>query len=194
MDQKIVRVAAQFGDLPECGAEVFGFLARIGEDQRPLALHAVVHKGIARVVDGGSGGGGRRILRLGCLFLAGVLHVEMLQPQPPAQRALRKGWNVGCPPGTGRQPGCGFFGVADGCGQPHATWMPPEHAPDAGKLAENLVATVRAGQRMDFVDDDKAQVTEQARDVVAPVDEHRLQRFRRNLQDAARAFQQLFLM
>ena len=49
MYQEIVRVAAVVGNLPHCGGNIFGFLARIRENNCLLALDAVVNIFIARV-------------------------------------------------------------------------------------------------------------------------------------------------
>ena len=62
------------------------------------------------------------------------------------------------------------------------------------QLADDLVAAVGAGQGVYLVDDHEPQVSEQPQDVVGAVDEHGLQRLRRDLQDARRAIQQAFLV
>ena len=72
--------------------------------------------------------------------------------------------------------------------------MVSDYPPDARQLAENLIAAVGAGERVNLINDHEPQVPEQPHEVIAPVDEHRLQRFRRDLQDAARRFEQFFLV
>ena len=60
VDQKHILLSPRLGDLAEGGAEVFGLLAGVGEDQGFLVLDAVVHILVARVqgVSGGLGEGG----------------------------------------------------------------------------------------------------------------------------------------
>ena len=57
-----------------------------------------------------------------------------------------------------------------------------------------MPAAVAAQERVNLVDDDKAQVMEQAWHGHVLMHEECLERFRRNLQDAARMLQELALM
>ena len=60
--------------------------------------------------------------------------------------------------------------------------------------AERLPASIAAHKRMDLVDDDVAQIAEHARNRHVLMDQERLERLGRNLQDTARLFDELCLV
>ena len=64
--------------------------------------------------------------------------------------------------------------IADGGGQTDPAGGDACAFAESGELAEDLVAAVGAGEGMDLVDDDVAQVAEDAHEVGVPVDEHAL--------------------
>ncbi len=95
---------------------------------------------------------------------------------------------------AGAQVCAGRFGVADGGGKSDAAWIHVRHAREPLDAAKRLVATIAAQQGMHLVDDDIAQIAEQPVYRGMPMEQHRFERFRRDLQNARRVFHQAALV
>ena len=135
-----------------------------------------------------------RIGRLRRLVILGVLDVEMLQTQPPADLALLEGGHVHGDARVPCQPVGGKVWVTDGGRQTDTAGGTADEVTDTGELADDLVAAIRAREGVDLVDDDVAEVTEQAQDIVGAVDKHGLQGLGSDLENARGLFQELFLV
>ena len=83
-----------------------------------------------------------------------------------------------------------IFRIADGRGESDPSGMASGQLAQPFDQAEGLHPPVATQERMDLVDHDEAQITEQGRDLHVLVDHQRLQRFRRYLQNAGRFAQQ----
>ena len=112
---------------------------------------------------------------------------------PYAARFLKTGDNAVTSRSL-REKSARALGVADGGRKANTAGLYARHARKALNKAERLPATVAAHERMDLVDDHIAQVAKHARDRHVLMDQERLERLGRNLQDAARFFDQLSLV
>ena len=120
--------------------------------------------------------------------------VEVLHRESPHPAWLLEARDDAAAPRAAGEKGSGALRIADGGGKADAPGVHARHAREPLDKAERLPAAVAAQERVNLVDDDKAQVMEQARDGHVLMHEECLERFRRNLQDAARMLQELALM
>ena len=72
--------------------------------------------------------------------------------------------------------------------------MDPSHFGEPLDQTEGLHAPVAAQEGVDLINDDEPQIAEQPRDFPVAPDQHRLQRFRRDLQDPGGILHQLSLV
>ena len=128
------------------------------------------------------------LLRLGARVVE-VLHGDA----PHATRFLNTGNNAAASRSL-REKGARALGVADGSRKANASGLHTCHAREALDKAEHLPAAVATHKRVNLVDDHIAQVAKHARDRHVLMDQERLERFGRNLQDAARLFNELCLV
>ena len=125
------------------------------------------------------------------LLCLGTRVVEVLHGDAPhATRFLKTGDNAVASRSL-REKGTRALGVADGGRKANAAGLHACHAREALDKAERLPAAVAAHERMNLVDDDVAQVAKHARDRHVLMDQERLERLGRNLQDTARFFDEL---
>ena len=119
---------------------------------------------------------------------------EMLHAEPPADLLRGDVCDGGVPSACRTEPIRRALHIADGGGQSDPAGRYAGSLAKSGKLTEDLVAAVGAGQGVDFVDDDVAEIPEDAHEVAVAVDEHSLQRFRCDLQYPARVFHEPVLL
>ena len=132
-------------------------------------------------LDGAVGGEARGLL-LGRLR---AIDVEVLHRYAPADARLLDARDHAAPSGATREDPGRRLGVADGGRQADAARADPRHAREALHQAERLCASVAAHEGVDLVDDDEAQVAKERGDGGVAVQQHRLERLGRYLQDAA---------
>ena len=109
------------------------------------------------------------------LLRLGARVVEVLHGDAPHAARLLKAGNDAVAPCSLRQKGTRAFRVSDGGRKANAPGLHARHARKALDKAERLPAAVAAHERVDFVDDHIAQVTEHAWDGHVLVDQERLE-------------------
>ena len=121
-------------------------------------------------------------------FIGGLrsLDVEVFHRQPPADAPAFDPGNHGGPAGSGGEKLSGAFRVADGGGEADAPRLHARYSRQALYEAEALAAAVLAQQRVDLVDHDVTEVAEELGHHGVAAHEQRLERLRRDLQDAGR--------
>ena len=134
-----------------------------------------------------------RVLGIG-FVVGGGFDVKVLNPQPPAKLFSWQFRHVGGSSRSRPQPGGGRIGVPDGGGQTDPPRLIADQSRQPRDLAKDLVATIRARQGVDLVDDDVSQIAEQADHVVAPPHQHALQGFGGDLQNPAGIAEHLLLV
>ena len=204
VDQKAIRLMPGLAVAAQGGGDLLAFLAGIGEDQALPALRMLVDVAeagvccrrsvvIHRLVGLCFGfqrhtGGGLRLRSLGRRL------VEMLHGKPPLHPRRLDPGDQGIPPGPGGEQTAHGLRVADGRGKadpPRIDACRPSKPLDQ---AEGLHAAIPAQEGVDLVDDHEAQIPEQAGQLAVPADQHGLQGFRRDLQDAGGLLHQLPLV
>ena len=133
--------------------------------------------------------------RLSCtLVCLGAGGVEVLHRDAPGARGLLHAGYHGGAPGAGGEEGAHGLGVADGRREADA---PRLHARQPGQPfdeAQALAAAVLPQQGVNLVYHDVAQVAEELGDGGMAAHEQRLERLRRDLQDAGRTLHELGLV
>ena len=123
-----------------------------------------------------------------------TLDIEMLHREAPdAPRLLEPGDDASASR-SGGEEGTRALRISYGCRKADAPRIDARHTGETLDEAERLAAPVPAQERVDLVDNDVAQVVEQAGHEGVLVQQERLERFRRYLEDAARMLQHLRLM
>ena len=128
------------------------------------------------------------------LLRLGTRVVEVLHGDTPNAAWLLKTGDNAVVSRSLREKGARALGVADGGRKANAAGLHACHARQALNKAERLPASIAAHKRMDLVNDHIAQVAEHARDRHMLMDQECLERLGRNLQDAARFFDELCLV
>ena len=113
-----------------------------------------------------------------------VFHIEMLHAQPPAASLGFHLGNNGLSPGAQGQKFPAFFRVADGGGQADAPGIDPSQPAQPLNQTQCLPTPVPPEQGVHLVDDHKTQISEKAGDGGVLVQQHGLQGFRGDLQNA----------
>ena len=180
VDEEALWLVVHLAVLPKLLADGLAFLAGVGEDEALLAagvLEDVADAGIRRLrrgvcgllQDGGRGLGRRRTGLWSC-GLRGLVRlraavVEVLHRQPPGLLAAVELRDDGAAPASGCQElPCGN-GIADGGRKADASRPAARQPAEPFDEAEGLEPAVAAQQRVDFVNDDKAQVSEERGDL-----------------------------
>ena len=199
VDEETVRLVIDLAVLPQLLADRFTFLAGVGEDQ--AFLSPCMRKDIAdaRVGGLGRGVGGRfhrrRIHRDRFALVRlrrGV--VEMLHTEPPDLFAAVEFRDDRTPAAARREKPPRRLGIANGGGKADAAGIAARQGAQPLDQAEGLKSPIRPQEGVDLVDDDKAQVAEEGRDLHVLVDEQGFQRLGRDLQNAGWLFEQLPLL
>ena len=128
------------------------------------------------------------------LLRLGTRVVEVLHGDTPHAARFLKTRDNAVASRSLREKGTRALGVADGSRKANAAGLYAGHARQALNKAERLPASIAAHKRMDLVDDDVAQIAEHARNRHVLMDQERLERLGRNLQDTARLFDELCLV
>ena len=123
-----------------------------------------------------------------------ILHIEMFHGQPPAHALAFDAWDHRASARPGSQKCAGRLQIANGGRKPDAPWIHPSHAAEPFHQTNRLTATVATHQRMHLVNDYVPQVVKQLGECGVFVEQHRLQRLRRDLQNARGMFQHLCLV
>ena len=199
VDKETVRLMAGLAVLPEGGGDCFALLTGVDKNQT-LFVPCVLEN----VADAGVG-----VFRCSvCLFrqcrrrwrvrfLGGSLFAvdeKVLHGQPPAHAFCLNLGGGGAPAGAEGEKCAHTFRVADGGGQTDAPWIDVRHAGEPLNQTEGLPSTVATDEGVDLVDDNEAQVMEQLRNRRMLAQQQRLQRFRRDLEDARGMLQHLRLV
>ena len=186
--------------MPQRRRHSLAFLARVDENQALLPARVLENVAHPRVGLLGHNVGRRfgnrqragRRFAVPARLRAG--NVEMLHRQPPARALALELGNHGAPPRPGREEAPRALRVADGRRQTDAPRIDARQLGQPFNQTERLPAAVAAHQRVHLVDDDEAQVAEQAHEVHMLVQQQRLERLGRDLQDAGGVFEQLGLV
>ena len=191
VDIKDILVLAVACDLAKRCRHVFRLLAGVGEDDALFIFDTVVNVFVARVDrDGGFG-----IFRGGDLaVLSVVLNIEMLDGEADLVFRGGNGGNLRMSAAVARQPLLRLAEVTDRCGKPDTAGVIADDLGNAVELAEDLIASVGAHERVDLVDDDVAQSAEKTDDITVLIHEHAFEGFGRDLQNACGVFQKLILV
>ena len=175
VDQKALRFMIHFAVLAQALADGLALLAGVGEDQAFLPARMLKDIADARVrrLRRGVGrffrhrGRGDILFPLVCLR-RGV--EEVLHAEPPDFFPRFKAGNHGSAAAARGQELPRRLRIADGGGQSDPLRPAPCQSAEPLDQAEGLQAPVSPQQRVDFIDDDEAQVPEQGRDFHVPVD------------------------
>ena len=113
----------------------------------------------------------------------------MLESEPPFCAFVTEARRIGAATRARAEPCRSRFEVADRRRQPYPARMVTDEMRNSRELRDYLTAAVAAHKHMYLVDNDKAQLTEQAGNVVRAVHQHALERFGRYLENATRLAQ-----
>lgn len=211
MDEETVGFVLRLAVATELRAHGLGVLARVGEHQALLVTGVLedvakawvgLFRGVVACRGNGGAGGelllhdgaiGLRVLiargergwpceGVGCL---GTGCVKVLHREQPTAAWLFDPGDHPAPSGARGQEGPHGVWVAYGGGEADAARVDAGHAAEALDEADGLSSAVAAQQRVNLVDDDEAQVAEEACDGGVPVEKQGLERLGRNLQYAA---------
>ena len=108
----------------------------------------------------------------------------MFHAQPPDFPSAVEPRNDRSPAAAGGEKPSGVLGIPDGGGQSDAAWTAAGQAAQAFDQTEGLQSAVRPEERMDFVDHNESQIPKQGGNLHMFVDEHGLEGFGRDLQNA----------
>ena len=128
---------------------------------------------------------------LGCLRAGDV---EVLHGEAPDAAWFLKTWDDAAPARARGQERPRALGVADGGRESDAPRVDPRHTREALDKAQRLSAAVATQERVDFVDNHKTQIAKEPRHRSVFVHEQCLERFGRDLENAARFFKELALV
>ncbi len=141
-------------------------------------------------------GGARGVAALlpGALACLRPAYVEVLHREPPGLAFVLHLRDHRTPTRPGGKEPAGELGVADGRRKPDAPGVDAGKPPQALDEAQRLPAAVAPQQRVHLVDDDEPKVAEEPADRGVLVEQQRLERLGRDLQDARRMLEQARLV
>ena len=186
VNEKAIRLVFDLAVLPERGGDGFALLAGVDEDQALLSagvLKNIPHAGVCIVRSrvGFRGEFRQRLCRRIVLGSLPILHIEMFHRQPPANALGLDTGNYRSSAGAGGEEFSGSFQIANGGRKSDAAGIDTSHAAEPFDQADGLPAAVATHQGVHLVNDDKPQIVEQLGNGSVLVQQHCLQRLRRNL-------------